>query len=577
VTSSAAGQPPFALDGTVTRDKLLELLAVQTELPELDYKRECNLSSAGGLVELTKDIGAMSILGGYLGVGADDSGNAVGLPDGQAWLFDQATLSAKIAKYLPNGVEIRSAVHELDHGPGLRAVALVWVGPHSDGWCVFTRTGDYVVAGKTKLAFRAGDVYARHGTRSEPWNQTDIAAARSALVARAKDSWRAEHAAETRRALHAALSGVAVAAGPSAAFTWQLDRAGFEAAAVELLRRDDDVPVRLMLRSAAAEAQRLVLLPESTGATDLVVVLDRIAGLAALGLDLRRSAFMSMAVRTLLDVYGWAVDDLRVHTSAHGLTPVLWLRVAERLYALGALAIRLQAWPSVRELALAPVPALVREQRRSAWHRDALTQASRARLFTEQQPDGRTRELSLLLFARAAAAADPILRPDLPGDVSVSYAGPDPLLDSLCQFDLLVTVVSGVAADATTSGLSSPSATPTTRGPTVAVPTRSSARWSSTPRSARRCWLVLETVSLRSCSSWPTAPRNGRARPSGAGRATPIPPSERSSAATCSVADAAAVVAGGEQACTAPRWKKAVTCHRSGNGGCDTVEQRRCR
>lgn len=47
VTSPAAGQPPFALDGTVTRDKLLELLAVQTELPELEDKRECDLSSAG--------------------------------------------------------------------------------------------------------------------------------------------------------------------------------------------------------------------------------------------------------------------------------------------------------------------------------------------------------------------------------------------------------------------------------------------------------------------------------------------------------------------------------------------------
>lgn len=57
--------------------------------------------------------------------------------------------------------------------------------------------------------------------------------------------------------------------------------------------------------------------------------------------------------------------------------------------------------------------------------------------------------MPLLLFARAAAAADPVLRPDLPGEVSAAYAGTDPLLDSLCQFDLLVTVASGVAADVT--------------------------------------------------------------------------------------------------------------------------------
>lgn len=204
-----------------------------------------------------------------------------------------------------------------------------------------------------------------------------------------------------------------------------------------------------MLRAAVAEAQRLVLLPDSTDSTDLIVVLDRMAAVAALALDLRRPAFASLACRTLLDVYGWAVEDLRAHSSARGLVPLLWLRIAERLYALGALAVRLQNWPAVRELALAPVPALSREFRGSSWHRDALTQASRARLFIVQQPDGRTRELSMLLFARAAAAAEPVLRPDLPGDVSASYAGRDSLLDSLCQFDLLVTVVAGVSADAT--------------------------------------------------------------------------------------------------------------------------------
>jgi len=449
VTSPASGQPPFALDGTVTLDKLIELLAVQTELPELDYKLQCDLSDTGALVELTKDIGAMNILGGYLVVGADDTGNAVGLPTGQAQHFDQATLSAKIAKYLPSGVDIRSTVHTLDDGSAPREVALVWVGPHPDGWCIFLRNGDYTKESKTKTAFRVGDVYARHGTRSEPWNQTDIAAARNALVARAKDSWRAEHAEETRRALQTAMAGAAAVAGPSAAFTWQLDRASFQAAAVELLRRDDDVPVRLMLRAAAAQVQQLVLLPESEAVTDLVVVLDRVTALAALALDLRRSAFMSMAVQTLLDVYGWAVEDLRVQTSAHRLVPALWLRIAERLYALGALAVRLQDWTTVRELALAPVPALIREYRSRTWHRNALTQASNARLFTEQLPGGKTRELSLLLFAHAVAAADPVLRPDLPGDVPASYGGRDPLLDSLCQFDLLVTVVSGVAADAT--------------------------------------------------------------------------------------------------------------------------------
>jgi hypothetical protein len=123
--STPAAQPPFALDGTVTRDKLLELLAVQAELPTLDYKRECDLSGAAGTVELVKDIGAMGILGGYLVVGADDSGGVTGLAAGQATLFDQATLSAKAARYLPAGLELRSAVHTVDDGSGPQELALV--------------------------------------------------------------------------------------------------------------------------------------------------------------------------------------------------------------------------------------------------------------------------------------------------------------------------------------------------------------------------------------------------------------------------------------------------------------------
>lgn len=209
---------------------------------------------------------------------------------------NQATLSAKVAKYLPTGVVIRSGLHVVDAGTGPRTITLVWVGPHPDGWCVFTRNGDYEEARKNKIGFRVGDVYARHGTRSEPWNQTDIAAARSALVARAKGAWRAEHAEETRLALRAALSGAAATAGPSSSFTWQLDRVGFEAATVELLRRDDDIPVRRMLRTAAAQVQHLVLSPQGTSAAaDLSVVLDRATTLAALALDLRRPAFASMA------------------------------------------------------------------------------------------------------------------------------------------------------------------------------------------------------------------------------------------------------------------------------------------
>jgi len=154
-----AHEPPFALDGTVTRDKLIELLGVQTELTWMDYKQACDLSGAAGTVELTKDVGAMMIQGGYLVIGADDSRTPVGISATEAVHFDEATLAAKLAKYLPGGFEVRSAVHDLDDGTGARLLAVIWVAPHPDGWCVFRQNGDYAAAGgKTKTAFRAGEV-----------------------------------------------------------------------------------------------------------------------------------------------------------------------------------------------------------------------------------------------------------------------------------------------------------------------------------------------------------------------------------------------------------------------------------
>lgn len=448
---TAAAGPPFPLDGSVNREKLVELLGVQTELAWLDYKRERDLSHAEGLVELAKDVGAMEILGGYLVVGADDTGTVVGLPAGQAGLFDEASVSAKLAKYLPAGFSARSAVHTVDDGTGRKDVAVVWAAPHPDGWCVFTRNGDYTGAhGKAKTAFRVGDVYARHGSRSEPWAQADIAAARAGLVSRAKDAWRAEHAEETRLALASALAGATAAQGPTAAFTWRLDEAGFEDAAVELVRRGDDVPVRRMLRAALADAQEMVRAPGDDTADDLAVLLDRIAVVAALGLELRRPEYFDIAIGALLDLYGWAVEDLRVQTSSHRLVPGLWLRIAERLYAVGGLAVRLRDWAAVRRLALAPVPALDRNSSGRTWHRDALTQSSRAGLFSERLPDGRTADLSLLLFARSVAARQPALRPDLPGTVPDDRTGPDPLLTSICQLDFLLLTVAAVNAGATT-------------------------------------------------------------------------------------------------------------------------------
>ena len=164
----ASSLPAWA--GSVNLDTLTRLLALQSEHDWLDYKRQSDLSSPRGLVEFTKDVRAMMMTGGYILVGADDHGQSTGDVE-HLDLFDPATLDAKLAKYLPRPFEIRVATHQ--HGG--QDYALVYVVPHPDGFCIFERDGIYQDGKTQTVVFRAGEVFARHGTRSERWSQQDIA------------------------------------------------------------------------------------------------------------------------------------------------------------------------------------------------------------------------------------------------------------------------------------------------------------------------------------------------------------------------------------------------------------------
>ena len=171
--------------------------------------------------------------------------------------------------------------------------------------------------------------------------------------------------------------------------------------------------------------------------------------MAALALELDRPRYFALACQAFAALYGWAVQDLQVQTSAHGLVPVLWLRVAERLYALGGLAVRLEQWSAVRALALLDVAGLDEGRGRRTWHRDALTQSNRAHLLKVTRADGTVYEAALPMFARGVAARLPALRPDLSSpDDQVTER--DPLLLSICSFDLLAAIIAAAAHEAAT-------------------------------------------------------------------------------------------------------------------------------
>jgi len=170
------GLPTWA--GSVDAEALARLLGLGGERDWLDFKRQCDLSEARGVVEFSKDVGAMMITGGYLVIGADDHGQPSGEVE-HPELFDPAKLHAMVGKYIPKPFELRVGVHQYQG----QSFAVIYVAPHPDGFCVFEHPGNYTEPGRgTKTVFRAGDVFARHGTSSEPWNQHDIDAIKRRLA-----------------------------------------------------------------------------------------------------------------------------------------------------------------------------------------------------------------------------------------------------------------------------------------------------------------------------------------------------------------------------------------------------------
>lgn len=167
------------IEPALDKAKLLELLGAAHEHEGLDYKRRVDLNERRDELELVKDISAMSASGGYLVIGADDGGQPSGMmTDADALLFDESRLRAKLKRYLPEPLSLRTARHDLDGS----VIVLVYVGAHPNGFVIVAADGQVA----DKVVFRRGDVFLRHGTASERWVPEDFAPIKEQLLERAQ-------------------------------------------------------------------------------------------------------------------------------------------------------------------------------------------------------------------------------------------------------------------------------------------------------------------------------------------------------------------------------------------------------
>ncbi|HET6381551.1 MAG TPA: ATP-binding protein [candidate division Zixibacteria bacterium] len=398
-------------------ERVRELLAEQHEYEGLDYKETLNLTRQRDLVELAKDLGAMSAEGGHILVGATDSGElAAGIPDADAPQWDEARLRGRIRRYLPD-VDLRTAVHLID---GVM-VAVVWVSPHPLGFAIFAADGQYDDPPRgQQTVFRQGDVYVRRGSASVRADPRDMERLRLRFIEQERARVRREWASDVT-----SVSGP-TASPPPRSPAWDLPIQDFISLVEELLARGTNVPLRLLLARTKSVAADLIAADDARQLND---ILDRIACVAAYGLTLNLDWLVRESLAAFWSAYE-AGHDRFAQTGTRGLAAQkVWLDIARRVVALGAYAVRAERWQYARDLALRPGEPNQPATLHRTWIRYALTHAARADLLTRTE-NGRQVPMSIISLAVEDANRLEPLRPDQP-------SGSDAILESACQFDAL--------------------------------------------------------------------------------------------------------------------------------------------
>jgi hypothetical protein len=406
-------------------EKLLELLG-NPEEAHLDFKATVDLGKLEDRLRLVKDVVTMSNRppGGYILIGVDDEGTPCS-PIGSIQdrrQFDGANLGRLVRGYIEGEIHLLVQIHEHDG----YEIVMIFVEGHRDGLPVpFSKDGQYPgPKGKSVPVFRAGELFVREGAENVPIRHAhwqDVLSVHDEKI-------RSEASDFAQKLIREFLAARQDATGGAAAdipLLMDMDEATFAEAEVALLRSENDIRLEHFVRSLSQSTKR------DLSVEDYEAILDRWVVFSAQALYFKRADLVEQAIGKVCDTYtklGVGPEPTRKR-----------LATVIRIYALGSLAVRLEAWEIVRSLSLRPVPSETygAEYIYSSWIRHGQVDAARANLTKE-------RNGFIISAARELMVMHPAMRPDLtdadvPTEVDIS--ADDVLLDSLCEFDMAYCVI----------------------------------------------------------------------------------------------------------------------------------------
>lgn len=388
-------------------------------------------------VQICKEIAALSIRGGYLLFGVSDtekdaqgSAKICDLTDEQVKCLDEATIRDKFCRYFPNPGDMIAKCFSIE---GKKLVVLL-VEPCPAGFLIALK--DIHDPSSGRFLLRKGEVYARHGSKSERWDQSDIPLIKE-ILNRDAIKKRSETLTEYAVSVKESSDYQKKAAGPISQLHWTLDQNTLDKMLLEQIRAGDTVPLLHLLEKTQRETEERL----ETIATDTVSeqeckqILEFYTTALVLTARYGSGDIYSVTVKHLRKIYGLGFDECgNTRFGSTKSVPMLWHQIGIEIFGVGAYLVRQELWEKAKELILQPLNSPNTDHYPN-WLRHSITMAARNDLTGIQQKEGNLlRRINMIWQANELVNKQPFLRPEF-------KEGDERVLDSVCQFSLLFCVI----------------------------------------------------------------------------------------------------------------------------------------